>query len=563
MSADYAKISDENISRYGWDTAVLDLLGQLYSERTHFIFELIQNAEDAEATELAFELFLDRLEVRHDGRPFNEADVKGICGVGKSSKSGDLTKIGKFGIGFKSVYAYTQTPHIYSRDEHFRIDKYVRPSSIQPLADPAPGTLFVFPFDRDEMPAATAVQEISTALSNIELGTLLFLRSIERVGVLGVGVAGAVLERVAAGGIESSRHVILARGQDDGQRDEEWLVWTRSVGAYDPAHRVEIAFRVSTESDGLHLVKSASSPLAVFFPTAKETFLGFLIQGPYRTTPARDNIPEHDSWNQDLVRETAALLTDVLRELRDEALLTVDVLQAMPLDGTRFQPGTMFRPIFDSARAALLQEELIPVAGGGYRSAQALKLARGAGLRDLLPPHQLGELYGADHPLAFAYDSITENRTASLWRYLREEIGVDEVTPEVVVTRVTPDFLAAQSDAWMVRFYAFLHQNPALWREPRFRGQQPGTARSKPIIRLESGSHVAPFNTRGLPTAYLPGIAETEFPTVRRAIADVPDARQFLEALKFTEPDVVAEVLDKVLPRYKHLRRRQRGPGAA
>jgi hypothetical protein len=47
MPADYLKIREENIARYGWDTAVLDLLGQLYSERTHFIFELIQNAEDA------------------------------------------------------------------------------------------------------------------------------------------------------------------------------------------------------------------------------------------------------------------------------------------------------------------------------------------------------------------------------------------------------------------------------------------------------------------------------------------------------------------------------------
>ncbi len=80
MAADYEKIRDENIARYGWDTAVLDLLGQLYSERTHFIFELIQNAEDAGATELTFELFADRLEVRHDGRPFTEADVRGVCG---------------------------------------------------------------------------------------------------------------------------------------------------------------------------------------------------------------------------------------------------------------------------------------------------------------------------------------------------------------------------------------------------------------------------------------------------------------------------------------------------
>ncbi len=86
MPADYQKIREENIARYGWDTAVLDLLGQLYSERTHFIFELVQNAEDAGATELAFELFADRLELRHDGRPFTEADVRGVCGVGKSAE---------------------------------------------------------------------------------------------------------------------------------------------------------------------------------------------------------------------------------------------------------------------------------------------------------------------------------------------------------------------------------------------------------------------------------------------------------------------------------------------
>ena len=113
VPADYEQIRDENIARYGWDTAVLELLGQLYSERTHFIFELIQNAEDAGATELAFELFEDRLEVRHDGRPFTEADVRGVCGVGER-QVGDLTKIGQFGIGFKSVYAYTRSPRIYS-----------------------------------------------------------------------------------------------------------------------------------------------------------------------------------------------------------------------------------------------------------------------------------------------------------------------------------------------------------------------------------------------------------------------------------------------------------------
>jgi hypothetical protein len=553
VPADYEKIRADNIDRYGWDTAVLDLLGQLYSDRTHFIFELIQNAEDAGATELAFELFRDRLEVRHDGRPFTEDDVRGVCGIGKSAKSDNLTQIGKFGIGFKSVYAYTQAPRIYSGDERFQIDKYVRPSLIQPLDDLAAKTLFVFPFDHHDVPADAAVQEISAAFNHLGLGPLLFLRNISRIRVRGARLAAADLERETGSGIGSSRRVGLADRRAYGRGDQEWFVWSRRSGPdADPAHRVEIAFRADRDKDGLRLAASASSPLSVFFPTAKETFLGFLIQGPYRTTPARDNIPEHDPSNQELVRETAALLTDVLTELRDEGLLTAEVLGAMPLDITRFEPGTMFRPVFDSARTALLEEDLIPRAGGGYRSGQTLRLARGAALRDLLTPDQLGKLYGTGQPLAFAHETITENRAPLLWRYLREQIGIDEITPESAVSRMTGDFLAAQPDDWMARFYAFLQQNPALWREPRIRGQQPGAARSKPIIRLEDGTHIAPFDARGLLAAYLPGTAATEFPTIRRAIADVPDARQFLEALKFTEPDVVAEVLDKILPRYRH-----------
>ena len=552
MPTDYARIRQENIERYGWDTAVLDLLGHLYSERTHFIFELIQNAEDANASELTFELFCDRLQVRHDGRRlFTEADVRGICGVGKTSKSDDLTKIGKFGIGFKSVYAYTKTPHVYSGDENFRIEKYVQPHAVEPHdGGPALETLFVFPFDRDDPSSATATAEISEALGNIEPATLLFLRNIERIRVRGPQAADTVIERVAdTGPTSSSRQVMLT---SDSGRDDEWLAWERQIPDH-PDQRVEVAFRLVTKQHKQHLVKAETSPLVVFFPTAHETFLGFLVQGPYRTTPARDNIPEHDSWNQSLVCETAALLADVLRELRDDGLLTVDVLQAMPIDETRFRSGTMFRPLFDSVRDSIVQDELVPVTGGGYGSADGLKLARGAGLRELLPPELLGELYGNGAPVSFAADSITEDRTPILWQYLREKIGVDEVTPEAVVTRVTTGFLEAQSDEWTGQFYAFLHQNSALWRARKAWHEKPGPARAKPIIRLEDGSHIPPFNADGLPAAYLPGHAETEFPTVRRAIAGIPEARQFLEALKFSEPDVVAEVLDKVLPRYASL----------
>ena len=534
VPADYQKIREENLARYGWDTAVLDLLGQLYSERTHFIFELIQNAEDAGATELAFEMFGDRLELRHDGRPFTGADVRGVCGVGKSAKSGDLTAIGKFGIGFKSVYAYTRSPRVHSGDEHFGIEDYVRPFAVEPPAVPSAGTLFVFPFDHDTVPAAVAASEIAAALAALQPRILLFLRSIARLTVAGAGVPASVLERAVVAGPGAQRRVTLSR---NGRVGEEWLAWHRR--ALDQAPPVEIAFR--TEAG--RLVPCDSSPLIVSFPTEKETFLGFLVQGPYRTTPARDNVPGHDPSNQLLVRETGTLLGDVLRELRDDGLLTVEALQALPLEEPRFPAGSMFRPLFDAVGEILTAEAMIPVAGGGYGVAVDLELAGGAGVPELLDPDQLGALCGAGRPVRFADASITEHLAPVLWRYLRDEIGIDEVTPAEVVARVTREFLEAQADEWITRFYAFLYRNSSEWE----------AARAAPVIRLEDGSQVAPFDGQGRLAVYLPGPVASSLPTVRRAIAGAPAARRFLEALNLAEPDMVAEALQIVLPGYDGL----------
>ena len=596
MPADYGKIRDENIARYGWDTAVLDLLGQLYSERTHFIFELIQNAEDAGATELAFELFADRLEVRHDGRPFTEADVRGVCGVGQSGKSGDLTQIGQFGIGFKSVYAYTRSPHIHSGGEHFRIETYVRPYPAERLHGDTAGTVFVFPFDHGAVPAPVAVREISAALNGIEPGTLLFLRHITRLRVGGVQVDGAVIERRPAGSIPpdriaSGRHVLLSTGRSDagGPRrpDEEWLVWRRQTSSPGLSGRqVEIAFRLGTTADsaahglapasgpahglapasgpapglapapapggGRRIARCDRSPLNVFFPTQKETFLGFLVQGPYRTTPARDNVPEHDPANQALVRETAALLADVLQELRAGHWITAEVLEALPLEAGDFPPGSMFRPLFDVVRDALASAEFIPVAGG-LRAAADVRLAADAALHPLLSPDQLGAVYAAGRPLFFAHPGITEHRTPVLWRYLRTELGVGDVTPADVAARAGQAFLEAQPDSWIVRFYAFLYRFPVLWQAPGGPDEAPGAARTQPVIRLQDGRHTAPFDAGGHLAVYLPGPAATRLPTVRRAVAEASTARRFLDALNLTEPDVVAEVLQVILPRYDGL----------
>jgi len=452
--------------------------------------------------------------------------------VGQSGKSGDLTSIGKFGIGFKSVYAYTRTPRIHSGGEHFRIENFVRPAAEAPVAQAPTQTLFVFPFDHDGVPAEVATREIAAALGALQPRILLFGRSIERLRTGGPRAADSLVERSVALATGTSRRVTVSR---DGRR-EDWLVWPRPVEGH-PGQRVEAAFALA----GGRIAPVSESPLTVFFPTEKETFLGFLIQGPYRTTPARDNIPGDDPSNQALVRQTAALLADVLPDLRDEGLLEPGALQALPLDAARFPPGSMFRPLFDATGDALTAEPLIPVAGGGHAVAVDLLLAGGPEVLGLLDPGQLGALSGAERPVWFADPAISERDTPVLWRYLRDEIGLDEITPEAVVSRMTEDFLTGQDDRWITRLYRFLAGYPSLWP----------AAGAQPVIRLEDGRQVPALDTDGRPAVYLPGPAPSSLPTVKRAIADSPAARPFLTALQLTVPDLVAEVLEIVLPRYR------------
>ncbi len=90
------------------------ILAGIYNDPSHFVYEVLQNAEDAGAKEISFSLFKDRLEIVHDGKDFDFNDVDGITGIGISTKKEDVNAIGKFGVGFKSVFAVTKTPTIHS-----------------------------------------------------------------------------------------------------------------------------------------------------------------------------------------------------------------------------------------------------------------------------------------------------------------------------------------------------------------------------------------------------------------------------------------------------------------
>jgi hypothetical protein len=551
MPTDYDKIREDNIREYGQGTRHLSFLGRLYTDRTHFVFELLQNAEDAGATQILFNLFDDRLEVTHDGRLFNERDVRGVCGVGEGTKAEDLTQIGKFGIGFKSVYAYTATPEVHSGGEGFRIENYVRPYAV--TSKPAGNswtTLFVFPFNTAEISPDTACKEIGARLRNLSARTLLFLRRINEIEYRLPNSKGGVYlrEEITRGPVRQ----VSVIGQNNGKDEEEnWLIFERPVPVPGNSEtvRVEVSFRLEAEDKAgknpERIVKVKDSPLVVYFPTEKATRFGFLIQGPYRTTPSRDNIPKDDDWNEMLVKETAELIGDILPEIKDLGLFSVSFLEALPIRTEDFPEDSMFYPIVESVRDTLIKKELLPADDGSFVSAENAKLAHVADLRKLLGQVQLGQLFQSTATIKWLAGEITQDKTPELKFYFMEQLGVEEVRVEKFVYLLTDQFLESQPDEWIINFYSFLDDNRTeLWKKPD------ADLRKRKIIRLDNNSHVVPFKKDGTPNAYLPSTETTNFPTIKKSIIADEDASDFLKKLGMIEPDLFAEIIEFILPKY-------------
>ncbi|MGC8732836.1 MAG: sacsin N-terminal ATP-binding-like domain-containing protein, partial [Halothiobacillaceae bacterium] len=552
VASNYEAICEENRESYGTKGAQKSgkLAAGLYDDRTHFIFELLQNAEDAlgrrgewhGSRKVAFTLNSTRLMLSHYGKPFDEADVRSVCDIAESTKN--ESSIGRFGLGFKSVYTVTDLPEIHSGDEDFAIENYVFPKRLPRSARAADETQIILPLKPED---ASAALDITAGFRHLGPGALLFLRHIDEINWSVEGGASGFYLRNAPESLGSNVHRITVIGQESGQPevDQNWLVFHRDVFSAEDhkVGRVEIAFSLVAVKDALErwaVQPLAKSPLVVFFPTVVESHLGFLVQGPYRTTPSRDNIPPGDPWNQHLVKETSSLLVGAMCWMRDNAMLDVAALRCLPLNREKFPEGSRFAPMFDAVRQAFQDKALLPTFDGGHVTAQQAKLARTQELRELFSPEQVSALFGSE-VAAWLSGDITQDKAPEIRQYLMRELDIDEITPTKLVPNLTKAFLEAQSDEWVLRLYEFLSgQEKALRRH----------LDTVPLIRLDDGTHVV-ARENGKAKAFLPSAIATSFPTMRRAVCATPEVRLFLISLGITEPDPVDDVIWNLLPKYQ------------
>ncbi|RQD92461.1 hypothetical protein D5R95_00405, partial [Methanosalsum natronophilum] len=578
---DYKAIKEKNIQRYGTEIGKIGklLLAYLYSDRSHFLYELLQNAEDAcervhsqgeeRNFSVSFTLFPDRLEFRHNGMPFNERDVEGICGISEDTKSEYERQIGKFGIGFKSVFAYTKSPEIYSNEKAFRIDNYVWPENITPREDVSEGeTLIVIPFHTIEFEETVtpemAYREIGDKLSKLGLKTILFTRNISEIVWKTGERSGKYSKQIQT--LNGYRKITIS--SEDGH-PKKWLVFEKTVSPEEKDAIVEVAYFLTTdENEKTHIKATSNSELVVYFPTGKETHLKFLIQGPYHTTPTREDIRKNDSWNKQLILTTGELVSESLEIIKREGFLDIECLSVMPLDDTPFttDSGQIFYPIFQQVEEALKTKELLPTSNGKHTTKEKAAIARANELIGLLSSEQLMELFNRTNWLDSRIKQ-TSSRWRELWEYLTKHIEVEEIRPEHFATKVTKSFLIEQSDEWIITFYGALLKWESLWNRDTIVDESDfktyNSLRVKPIIRLEdeNGSHVhvLPFDKNNKPNAFIPPTDEKLRKNitgyfnnrVKSTILNNEKSKEFLNKLGLREPDAISAIYEYILPKYR------------
>ena len=268
-----------------WNSVV-----EKYSEQAHFIYELLQNADDVLATNAFFYLTLDGLYFTHNGKKnfwisnpdfekedqINDklGDINAITAVAQSNKK-DQSTIGKFGVGFKAVYSYTDTPHIYDKNFQFKIERFIVPVL---LDNDLPNrkedeTTFFFPFDKSEMSKKRAYEEILEKFKRLVYPTL-FLSNLENISWSTFNESGSYRKEIIETNLFQDIKldtINLLQNNNQNQIVERIALFSRTLN--EEKLDISIGFFQDEELN----LKSKQFSAFCYFPTKENTNLNFIL----------------------------------------------------------------------------------------------------------------------------------------------------------------------------------------------------------------------------------------------------------------------------------------------
>ena len=464
--SDWVKANRDN----GFDEGINRLLTELYPDNAHFIYELLQNAEDPQASEVQFILTNSSVKFTHNGeRLFTFKDVESITSIGNSTKRDDATSIGKFGVGFKAVFAYTKTPEIHSGDFHFRIHDLVVPDieGVTRTTSEINQTCFLFPFDNPKKSAVTAMKDIKKGLQALGDNSLLFLSHIRKIDyTLPDGSKGS-LERIP---YESGRIEIHTNKPYSEKEISHWLPFHKDVEVNDENGntkicRIAIAYQLEQttdknkeKTDWKIVSVEHGGQVSIYFPAEKETSkLRFHIHAPFASTVARDSVRDCND-NEQLRDHLAELIVESLTMIRDQGMLTMSFLAVLP--NPRDSLAKFYEPIRQAIVDAFKNQALTPTRSGSHAKADALY--RGpAKIAGVIDDEDLSLLTNDEMPLWVANPPQINQREDNFL----DSLGIDRWDLEQLSTIFKPVdkekielWLAKKDDNWMMRFYILLNE---------------------------------------------------------------------------------------------------------
>jgi len=283
------------------------LVEEIHTNKTNFILELIQNAEDNNYTAgnepfLRLLLYNRLITVQNNETGFTEQNVGAICNIGDTTK-GDKTYgyIGEKGIGFKSVFKVSSFPQVYSNGYQFGFNyKPVDPESIiiPEWVDKIPEQV-----DTDltniVLPVGDDLEDLNI-LDSLEPALLLFLKKLRRIEIIN----HQNNERMTFTRKDSEDYVKLE--SSDG--DEHWkVVKSKNLTVLEEIEeqrregikQTELALAFPLHGDLTPDIERTRK-LFAFLPVRDYGFK-FIIQGDFILDVGRLEILETKDWNNWLI----------------------------------------------------------------------------------------------------------------------------------------------------------------------------------------------------------------------------------------------------------------------
>lgn len=312
---------------------------QLYSKDIHFIFELFQNAEDNHYSTgvtptLSFELLETDptntpgckgcLVVRNNEVGFTIDNIKAICSIGESTKANqkDQGYIGEKGIGFKSVFVVSPSPHIISNGFQVKLPKeddktglgYIVPYWLNHdicRYTGETGTTLLLPLQDRLGSQVSMFEKVQEELSKLYAELILFLSKLRKVTVKTPQYYAHYELR------KDGDYAELSVESSSGNSCSKYLLKSKAVSVPESAKNslrknvtrrdVSLAFPVGFELE--------ESPLFCYLPTESDTGLPFLVNADFILSASRESIRKDLDWNGWMRDEVANFSASILAEI--------------------------------------------------------------------------------------------------------------------------------------------------------------------------------------------------------------------------------------------------------